>query len=146
MLNPDGSLDRTKLGSLIFADEEKRKLLNSILHPYIIEAQDLKLRDWEAIDPNGIGVVDAALMIESGGFRRFDKMIVVYCLPEVQLGRLLARGALTEEEAQARIATQMPQEEKKRYADFLIDTSGDKIETRQQTEEVYRTLRAMNED
>lgn len=145
VLKPDGTLDRTKLGSLVFADEEKRQLLNSILHPYIIDAQDKKLHEWEAIDPHGISVVDAALMIESGGYRRFDKMIVVHCRQDVQLGRLIARGELTAEEADARIASQMPQEEKKRYADFLIDSSGDKIETRRQTEGVYRALRAINE-
>lgn len=145
VLKADGTLDRTKLGSLVFADEEKRQLLNSILHPYIIAAQDEKLHEWEALDPHGIGVVDAALMIESGGYRRFDKLIVVHCRPEVQLERLIARGELAAEEARSRIATQMPQEEKMRYADFLIDSSGDKIDTRRQTEEVYRALRAINE-
>jgi len=140
VLNPDGTLDRTKLGELVFADKEKRELLNSILHPYIIAAQDEKLREWEALDPNGISVVDAALMIESGGYRRFDKLIVVHCRPEVQISRLISRSGLTPEEAQARIASQMPQDEKMRYADFLIDTSGDKIDTRIQTERVYRSL------
>lgn len=140
VLNPDGTLDRTRLGELVFADKAKRELLNSILHPYIIAAQDEKLREWEALDPNGISVVDAALMIESGGYRRFDKLIVVHCRPEVQLSRLISRSGLTPEEAQARIASQMPQEEKMRYADFLIDTSGDKIDTRNQTERVYRSL------
>jgi dephospho-CoA kinase len=145
VIKSDGTLDRTKLGSLVFADEEKRQLLNSILHPYIIAVQDKKLNAWEALDPHGIGVVDAALMIESGGYRRFDKMIVVHCRPEVQFERLIARGGLTAEEAHSRIAAQMPQEEKMRYADFLIDTSGDKIDTRRQIEEVYRALRAINE-
>ena len=84
-------------------------------------------------------------MIESGSYRRFDKMIVIHCRPEVQLERLIARSGLTPEEAQVRIAAQMPQEEKISYADFLIDTSGDKIGTRRQTEEVYRALRAVNE-
>lgn len=145
VLQEDGTLDRTKLGTLVFADEEKRLLLNSILHPYIMAAQDGKLRDCEALDPHGIGVVDAALMIESGGYRRFDKMIVVHCRMEVQLERLMSRGGLTHAEAQARIASQMPQDEKMRYADFLIDTSGDKIDTRRRTEEVYASLRAMND-
>ena len=85
----DGSLDRVKLGSIVFADATKRKLLNSILHPYIIAEQDQRLREWEAEDPDGIGVVDAALMIESGGYKRFDKLIVVHCRPEVQLERLM---------------------------------------------------------
>lgn len=140
VLRKDGTLDRARLGALVFADEEKRLLLNSILHPYIMEAQDKKLREWGTLDPRGIGVVDAALMIESGGYRRFDKLIVVHCRPEVQLDRLMSRGGLSLDEAQARIASQMPQEEKMSYADFLIDTSGDKAETRRQTEKVYAAL------
>ena len=86
-------------------------------------------------------VVDAALLIESGGYKRFDKLIVVHCRPEVQLQRLMRRNKLSREEAEQRIATQMPQEEKKRYADYLIDTSGDFAETRRQTEDVYHALR-----
>lgn len=146
VLSSDGTLNRAKLGNLVFADEEKRKLLNSILHPYIIASQDEKLHEWEVFDPKGIGVVDAAVMIESGGYRRFDKLVVVHCLQEVQLERLLARGLLTAEEAKSRIASQMPQEEKMRYADFLIDSSHDKMETRRQTEEVYRALCAITDD
>jgi dephospho-CoA kinase len=143
VLQSDGTLDRAKLGSIVFNDEVKRQLLNSILHPYIIDEQDKILRDWESRDPTGIGVVDAALMIESGGYRRFDKMIVVHCRPQIQLERLMARKELTVDDAHARIAAQMPQEKKVRYADYLIDTSGDKIDTRRRTEEVYRALRAL---
>jgi len=141
ILKSDGSLDRAKLGEIVFADEAKRQQLNSILHPFIIAAQDAQLRDWKQQDPNGVAVVDAALMIESGGYQRFDKLVVVHCGPEVQLQRLMRRNKLSREEAEQRIATQMPQEEKKRYADYLIDTSGEFAETRRQTEKVYYALR-----
>jgi dephospho-CoA kinase len=141
VLEEDGTLDRARLGALIFADESKRQRLNSILHPFIIAAQDQELRRWETEDPRGIGVIDAALMIESGGYRRFDKIIVVHCNPLVQLERLMARNHLTREEAASRIAAQMPQEEKKRYADYLIDTSEGFDETRRQTELVYGALK-----
>ena len=67
VLQPDGALDRTKLGTLVFGDAQRRSTLNAILHPYIIARQDELLREWEALDPDGIAVVDAALMIESGG-------------------------------------------------------------------------------
>ncbi|OLD24953.1 MAG: dephospho-CoA kinase [Acidobacteria bacterium 13_1_40CM_3_55_6] len=137
----DGTLDRAKLGSIVFADEVKRLRLNSILHPFIIAEEDQRLREWEQQDPKGIVVVDAALMIESGGYQRFDKLIVVHCRPEVQLQRLMRRNKLSRAEAEQRIATQMPQEEKKRYADYLIDTSGDFAGTRRQTEDVYHALR-----
>ena len=141
VLQANGTLDRTKLGALVFADEDKRKLLNSILHPYIIAAQDERLREWKTEDPDGISVVDAALMIESGSYRRFDKLIVVHCRPEVQLQRLVARNKLTREEAEQRIGAQMSQEEKKKFADYLIDTSEGFEAARKRTEEVYRELR-----
>ncbi len=141
ILNADGTLDRKALGAIVFADEQKRRLLNYILHPFIIARQDEILREWEREDPNGIAIVDAALMIESGGYKRFDKLIVVHCRPEVQLERLMLRNKLTLAEAQQRIASQMPQEEKQRYADYLIDTSDGFEPTRERTVEVYKQLR-----
>ena len=146
ILKDDGTLDRAKLGAMVFAHEEKRLKLNSILHPFIIAEQDQRMREWEQQDPYGIAVVDAALMIESGGYQRFDKLIVVHCQPEVQLQRLMRRNNLSREEADQRIATQMPQEEKRRYADYLIDTSEEFAETRRQTEEVYHALREALQD
>jgi len=145
VLRPDGTLDRAALGAVVFKDEARRGLLNSILHPLIIAEQDELLRRWEREDPRGVGVVDAALLIESGGHARFDKLVVVHCRPEVQLERLMLRNDLAREEAAARIAAQMPQEEKLRYADFKIDTSGSFEETRRQTEEVYAELRGLAE-
>ena len=141
ILAPDGTLDRARMASIVFADEDKRQRLNFILHPFIIARQDEILREWEREDPNGIGIVDAALMIESGGYKRFDKLIVVHCRPEVQLERLMLRSNLPLAEAQRRIASQMPQEEKQRYADYLIDTSDGFEATKQRTVEVYRELR-----
>lgn len=143
VLQEDGALDRARLGAIVFSDEEQRLRLNSILHPFIIAAQDRELRRWESTDPHGIGIVDAALMIESGGYSRFDKLVVVHCRPEAQLQRLMARNNLTREEAARRIAAQMSQEEKKRYADFLIDTSEGFDDTRRQVREVYRKLKAL---
>jgi len=141
MLNSDGTLNRPQLGALVFANEAKRQQLNQLLHPFIIARQDEILREWEQEDPQGIGIVDAALMIESGGYRRFDKLIVVHCRPEVQLERLMLRNGLTRDEAQRRINSQMPQEEKQKFADFLIDTSDGFELARQRTIEVYEQLR-----
>ncbi len=141
VLNRDGTLDRAKLGAIVFADSARRQRLNSILHPYIIAEQDQRLREWEVEDPDGIGVVDAALMIESGGYKRFDKLIVVHCRPEVQLERLMLRNGLTGDEAQQRVSAQMRQEEKKKFADYLIDTSDGFESTRQQTSAVYEKIR-----
>jgi dephospho-CoA kinase len=140
VLNPDGTLNRKQLGAVVFADESQRQRLNHILHPFIIARQDEILSEWEKDDPQGIGIVDAALMIESGGYRRFDKLIVVHCRPEVQLERLMLRDQLSRDEAQRRIDSQMPQEEKQRFADYLIDTSDGFEPAREQTTKVYKEL------
>lgn len=141
ILQNDGSLDRRHLAAVVFADQAQRQRLNAILHPLIIERQDEILSDWEAVDPGGIGIVDAALMIESGGYKRFDKLIVVHCRPEVQLERLMLRNGLTLAEARQRIDSQMPQEEKQKFADYLIDTSDGFEAARQQTKAVYEQLK-----
>jgi len=141
VLTPDGALDRTKLGAIVFADEQKRQLLNSIVHPLVIEAQNAWITALEAHDPQGIAIIDAALMIESGGYKRFDKLIVVWCNTAIQLQRLMLRDNLSEADAQKRIDAQMPQEEKKRFADYLIDTSAGFDAARHQTIEVFEELR-----
>ena len=143
ILGADGALDRARLGRVVFADEVKRQLLNSLLHPLIIAAQDEWLRDREREDPVGVAVIDAALMIETGSSRRFDKLIVVHCRDDVQLERLMRRDGLTREDAERRVAAQMPQAEKMRHADFLIDTSGTREETRARVAEVYERLRGL---
>jgi len=141
ILASTGELDRSKLGKIVFADETKRQLLNSIVHPLVIAEQDRWIRDWEQADPDGIAMVDAALMIESGGYKRFDRVVVVWCRPEVQLDRLIMRNKLSAEEASRRIAAQMPQEEKKKFADLLIDTSIGFADARRQTIEIFNRLR-----
>jgi dephospho-CoA kinase len=143
VLDPEGALDRARLGGIVFADEDKRRLLNSILHPLIIAAQDEWLRGRERDDPSGVAVVDAALMIETGSYKRFDKLIVVHCREEIQLERLVRRDRLSREDAERRVAAQMPQAEKMRHADYLIDSSGTREETRARVAAVYEHLRAL---
>jgi dephospho-CoA kinase len=140
ILNTDGTLNRKRFGAQIFADENQRQRLNHILHPFIIARQDEIMNAWEAGHPDGIGIIDAALMIESGGYRRFDKLIVVHCRPEVQLERLMLRDKISRKEAERRINSQMPQEEKQKFADYLIDTSDGFDLTRARTIEVYNRL------
>lgn len=141
VLQADGSIDRKKLGRIVFADQKKRELLNSIIHPLVIEEQDKWVRARAAEDENGIAIVDAALMIESGGYKRFDKLIVVWCEPAIQLKRLMLRDNLTREEAERRIGAQMSQDEKKRYADHLIDTSEGFDRAREHTVAVFEKLK-----
>jgi dephospho-CoA kinase len=126
---------------MIFGDEAQRTALNAILHPRIIARQNEQLSEWEKSHPDGIAVVDAALLIESGSYKRFSKLIVVFCNPEVQLQRLMVRDGLTRSEAELRISSQLSQDEKMRLADFTIDTSGSFAETRERTELVYNQLK-----
>jgi len=140
VLHKDGTLNRQRLAALVFSDEEKRRQLNSVLHPFIIAEQDQLMRQWQDEDPEGIGVVDAALMIESGGYKRFDKLIVVHCRPEIQLERLMKRDGLSLEQARQRVNSQMSQEEKQAFADYLIDTSDGFDQTREHTTDIYKQL------
>lgn len=143
ILLPNNEIDRATLGALVFADEEKRQLLNSIVHPLVIESQDKWIANIEREKPDSIAIIDAALMIESGGYTRFDKIIVVWCDAETQIQRLMMRNNLNRESAMQRINAQMPQEEKKRYADYTIDTSGGFEDTRRRTIEIYERLRVL---
>jgi dephospho-CoA kinase len=140
VLRKNGELDRAKLGAIVFTDAVKRTQLNAILHPLIIAVQNERIRELESVDESGIVIIDAALMIESGGYRRLDKVIVVHCRPEIQLGRLIARDNLSREDAVKRISAQMPQEEKMKYADYLIDTSNGFDATREQVVKVFDEL------
>jgi dephospho-CoA kinase len=140
VLAVDGSIDRRKLGAIVFSDEGRRRRLNEIVHPRVIEEQNSLLAEAEARNPNGIAVIDAALMIESGGYKRFDKLIVVYCDRETQIERLIRRADITREAAEQRLAAQMSSEEKLRYADYQINTDGTFEETRKLVIEVQTDL------
>jgi dephospho-CoA kinase len=144
VLNSDETLNRAKLGEIVFSDEPKRNLLNQIVHPLVFAAQNEWMEKVAAENERSIAVIDAALMIESGGYRRFDKIIVVWCEPETQIERLMARNSINREEAMRRIGAQMPQAEKKKYADFLINTTNGFDDTRAQTESVYESLAKLN--
>jgi dephospho-CoA kinase len=113
------------------------------VHPLVIEAQNDWLTERERENPHKIAVIDAALMIESESYQRFNKLIVVWCQPAIQLQRLISRNNLLEAEALRRISAQMPQEEKKRYADFLIDTSDGFASARAQTIEIFERLKLL---
>jgi dephospho-CoA kinase len=140
VLKADGTIDRVKLGSIVFADEKRRLRLNEIVHPRVIEAQNSMMREVEAANPDGIAIVDAALMIESGGYKRFDKLVVAYCDRETQTARLMKRNNITREDAERRVAAQMSSEEKRRYADYTVDTTGTYEQTRQRVIEIHNLL------
>jgi dephospho-CoA kinase len=134
VLAPDGSLDRERVGKIVFGDEASRRALESILHPLIKAEQDRWLDAREADGGSPVAVVDAALMVESGGWRRFNLVVVVECGEEEQLARILSRGGLEEGAARARITSQMPLAEKVKYADRVVDNSGNLDKLAQEVE------------
>jgi len=142
----DGSIDRRILGDIVFKDAQSRARLNSLVHPAIIERQQEWLKQVEAQNPKGIAIVAAALMIEVGTYKNYDKIIVVTCTPAIQKERLRARSPLSEDQIEARIRAQMPMEEKARYADFVIDNSGPIETTRQQVAAVFNSLSLRERD
>jgi dephospho-CoA kinase len=141
ILAPDGTINRRILGDIVLKDSRARAKLNSLVHPAVIQRQQEWLEEMEAIDPGGVAIVDAALMIEIGAYKRYEKIIVVTCAPEIQKQRLRERSNLSEAQIEERIRSQMPMEEKIKFADFVIDNAGDRANTRQQVEDVNSKLR-----
>ena len=139
----DGTIDRTVLGELVFNNPQARERLNSIVHPAVIQKQKDWLDDLALADPNAVGIVDAALMIEVGTYRNYEKLIVVVCTADEQRKRLRQRSGLSDEQIDARIRSQMPMEEKAKYADYVIDNSGSVEETRRQVEFVFQALKQL---
>ena len=152
ILNPDGSVNRAKLAEAAFGSEldggkraSRVQELNRIVHPAVIRSQD----EWmEAIgrkDPHAVAIVEAALILEAGAADRFDRMVVVTCNPEQRAARFAARQKMDLETAQKevtrRMAAQLPDEEKIRAADFVIDNSGSLENTRMQVRHVWTSLR-----
>jgi dephospho-CoA kinase len=143
VLSKDKTLNRKKLGAIIFRDAQKRKILNSILHPLIIKEEERQVKEAEKT-MNKIVIVSAALMIEAGAHKRFKKIIVVYCSKETQILRIMKRERVTRKEALQRIAAQLSTAEKKTYADYLINTSGPFSQTRKQVVVIYEKLKRLS--
>ncbi|MEM9195454.1 MAG: dephospho-CoA kinase [Myxococcota bacterium] len=139
-LTEDGTLDRAKMGSLVFGDEDARKRLNAIVHPLIAQAGMQALQSL-ADHPAPYRIYEAALLVENKIHRMFPTLIVVAVDPSTQLTRLMERDGFSREEAEARIASQMPLEEKTAVADHVIDNGGSPEETRAQVEAIHQTLR-----
>lgn len=123
VLSPDGSLDREKLASIVFKNEEKRFLLNAILHPRILNAMRVCADNILQKDPNAITVYDMPLLIETGEYKKVDCIWLVTADDETRAKRIMARDNCSKEAALSRIAAQMPQAEKLTYADVVIDNS-----------------------
>jgi dephospho-CoA kinase len=143
ILAPDGRIDRRLLGSRVFANPQALERLNELVHPIVIAQQQVWFDELERRDPRAIGVVEAAILIETGSYRRFSKLILTVCDPDQQIERAMKRDGLSREEVLRRLERQMPLEEKRRYADYVIDTSGAKSATLAQVARLYDTLRSL---
>ncbi len=139
ILAEDDSVDRKKLGDLVFTNPDARRQLNQLVHPCVIREEKRLLAEAERIGER-LAVVDAALMIETGTYREYDCLVVVFCEKRLQIQRLMERDGISRKKAEQRIEAQLPAEEKKRLADFLVDTSGSLSDTERQVEEIWRHL------
>jgi dephospho-CoA kinase len=137
----DGKIDRRKLAARVFGDPGALARLNALVHPPVIAREEKLMAEFAATQPKGIAVVEGAILIETGSYKRFDRLIVVACMVEQQIERSMRRDGITEREVRARLDRQMPLEEKQKLADFVIDTSGNKQDTLRQTCAVYHELR-----
>jgi dephospho-CoA kinase len=145
ILKEDGGIlpakiDRRRLAAEVFRDPQRLHKLNALVHPWVHLRRRKLEEDFAREHPDGIAVTEAAILIETGSYREYDRLIVAFCRPEQQVERAMARDRLTREEVLDRMRQQMPLEEKVKYADYVVDTSGPKADTVAQTQAVYNSL------
>ncbi|MFZ0131794.1 MAG: dephospho-CoA kinase [Desulfobacterales bacterium] len=140
VLLPDGTIDRKKLGAIIFNDPQQKARLDSIVHPEVAAETERRLAEIKRLQPRAVVILDVPLLIEAGMDRDLAELIVVYVPAELQRERLMRRDRLTPAEALARIRSQMPIEEKKRRATVVIDNSAAPDRTREQVLAVFADL------
>jgi dephospho-CoA kinase len=142
VLRPDGTIDRRKLADAAFRTSADAQKLNALIHPLVVaeEARLVRIEEERLRGEDAIYMVEATLLLEAGGRQRYEKIVVVDVPPEVQLARGVGRG-MPEEEVRRRMANQMPREERLRYADYVIDNSGDRQAGQRETRRVYEALR-----
>lgn len=144
IVRPDGMIDRPKLAALVFHDSQRLAALNALVHPPVWAHERRLMDEYAAAHPHGIAVVEAAILVETGSYRNYAKLIVAVCSEEQQIERAMSRDGMTREQVLDRLRRQMPLAEKIKYADYVIDTSGAKENTLAQTKAVYEALLALN--
>ncbi len=143
ILRPDGSIDRKLLAQKVFGSPERLQLLNSMVHPAVFRLEEQMLDAWRSEHPEGMAVIEAAILIEAGRHTLFDRMILTTCEEETQIVRGMKRDHLTRDEVRVRLARQMPFAEKKKYAHYVIDTNGTKENTVRQVSEMFQELKQL---
>jgi dephospho-CoA kinase len=148
ILDPDGlvqgKINRRRLAAIVFSDPEQLAKLNALVHPPVKRREGDLIKEFARDHPDGIAVTEAAILVETGSFKDYDRLIVAVCRPEQQIERAMERDRASREEVVNRLRRQMPLEEKVKHADFIIDTSGSKENTLQQVRTVYAALRELN--
>ncbi len=144
ILLPNGDIDRRRLAGIVFNDEAKLKLLNSIVHPSVRLREEAWMQQVEDADPTALAVVEAAILVETGSYRRFHKLVLAVCGEQQQIERAMSRDGATREDVLARIRRQMPLAEKMKFADYVIDTSQTMADTIEQVARLYKSLRSVN--
>jgi len=143
VLDAEARISRRKLSGIVWNDPERLKKLSSLVHPPVREREERQMAEIAQADPRAIAVVEAAILVETGRYKSFDRLIVVACTLELQMERALERGTHSKEEILARLSRQLPLEEKLRVADYVIDTSGPKEATLEQVRKVYGALQSV---
>lgn len=143
ILNEDGSIDRARLASEVFDQPERLEQLNRLVHPPVYALEEKLMAAYARRAPDGIAVVEAAILIETGSYKRFDRLIVTHCSEKLQVERALKREGASLEQVRARIKRQLPLAEKLKLADYAIDTSGSKEATAEKVRSVYESLRSI---
>ncbi|MCD8491938.1 MAG: dephospho-CoA kinase [Geovibrio sp.] len=145
VLDNEGNIDRAALRSIVFNDDAARKRLEEIVHPAILKAEAKLVGEIKGKDDRAIILTQAALCVETGAYTRFDGLVVVYCEPEEQRRRLMDRDDITGEEAEKIIRTQMPIDEKLKYANFVVNNSGTVDETEKDVKRVFDLITLMKQ-
>jgi dephospho-CoA kinase len=143
ILDAEGRISRRRLSGMVWTNPERLEKLNSLVHPPVQRREESRMAEIAQADPRAIVVVEAAILVETGRYKSFDRLIVVTCDPEQQMERALERRSYNREEILARLSRQLPLEEKLRVADYVIDTSGSKEATLEQVRKVYAALRSL---
>ena len=141
ILDPDGQVNRRRLAKIVFADAAQLAKLNALVHPHVRARERALAAEFAREHPDGIAITEAAILVETGTYKDYDRLIVAVCRPEQQIERSMERDGVSREEVLNRLRRQMPLEEKVKHADFIIDTSGSKENTLQQVRTVYESLR-----
>ncbi|MGA2435426.1 MAG: dephospho-CoA kinase [Bryobacteraceae bacterium] len=142
ILDDRGAISRPKLAEEVFENPERLAVLNGLIHPHVIRREEELMEQAAALDPHGIAVVEAAILIETSSYKRFDRIVLAVCTREQQIERAMRRDCWTRQETEARLARQMPLDRKREFADHIIDTSGTKEATLRQVRELYEQLRS----